>query len=593
MSIETISQAFLNMEKNHIKPDMFKVKKGGKYTDISTSQISAEVRAIAAGLKNIGVEHGDKIIFFSENRPEWVMTDLASLCQGAVPVPIYTSVMPDTVKYIINNSDARFVIVSGQALLDKVMAVRAELPKVEKVIAFDPVDSPGVMPFSELTEMGRVLDVKDPGAFEAAAMAVQPDDLASIVYTSGTTGVPKGVMLTHKNILSNSKALDAVADFGEKDTVLSFLPLSHVLERMCTLSFIYTGVSIAFAESVEKVADNLVEVRPTMMISVPRLFDKFYARVMDKVLAQSRLKRKIFFWALKVGKRYGAKKMNEEPISAWLAWKRKIAHKLVLHSIVDATGGRVHYFVSGGAPLSKEVAEFFYAAGILLCEGYGLTECSPVLSFNGFDRYKLGTVGFPVPGVEIKIAEDGEILARGPNITQGYYKMEKETREAFEGGWFHTGDIGHLDEVGRLVVTDRKKDIIITSGGKNVAPQAIESMIKNNPYISNVVVVGAGRKFVSALVVPEFNKVEEFARSKGIAFADRKELVAGKEINDFLLDQINMATPTLASYERIKKIILFDRDFEEGLGEMTPTLKVRRKAVEEKFKSLIDTLYDN
>ncbi len=593
MSIETLSQAFLNTEKNHVKPDMLRVKKDGKYTDISTGEFCAEVRAIAAGLRGIGVKHGDKIIIFSENRPEWVMTDEASLCQGAVPVPIYTSVMPEPVKYIINNSDARFVIVSGQALLDKVMIVRSELPNIERIISFDPVNTPGVMLFTELKALGRDLAAKDPEAFDKAALAVQPDDLASIVYTSGTTGVPKGVMLTHKNLLSNSKSLDACADFGEKDTVLSFLPLSHVLERMCTLSFIYTGVSIAFAESVETVADNLVEVRPTMMISVPRLFDKFYARVMDKVLAQSRLKRKIFFWALKVGKKYGAKKINEEPISAWLAWKRKIAYKLVLHSVVDATGGRVHYFVSGGAPLSKEVAEFFYACGILLCEGYGLTECSPVLSFNGFDRYKLGTVGFPVPGVEIKIAEDGEILARGENVTPGYYKMEKETREAFEGGWFHTGDIGHFDEVGHLVVTDRKKDIIVTSGGKNVAPQAIENMIKNNQYIANVVVVGAGRKFVSALIVPEFGKIEEFARSQGIPFADRKELVARKEINDFVLDQINTATPTLASYERIKKIILFDRDFEEGLGEMTPTLKVRRKAVEEKFKGLIDTLYDN
>jgi long-chain acyl-CoA synthetase len=588
--VETLSQLFLNTVKTYVKGDMLAAKVEGRYVPISTEEFARRVRSLSLGLADLGLGVGDKLVIFSENRPEWTMTDFAVLCAGAVTVPIYTSLMSEQVKYIINDSDAKIVVCSNRNLWLKVEAVRAELRNVHHFVLIDEAGPQGVVSLSEVMGRGKVLAAANPGVFEQRALAVKPDDLASIIYTSGTTGVPKGVMLTHANFVSNSKALDAVTEFSVKDTILSFLPLSHVLERMTTFSFLYKGASIYYAESIETVAENLLEVRPTIMISVPRLFDKIYARVMDNVLAESALKRKIFFWALGVGKKYGARKIRHQPIPAWLSFRRKIAAKLVFSKIIEKTGGRVHFFVSGGAPLSGDVAEFFYAVGITILEGYGLTETSPVLTCNTFDKMKFGAVGLPVPGVELKIAPDGEILAKGPNVMKGYYKKEMETREAFEGGWFHTGDIGHIDEEGFLVITDRKKDILVTAGGKNVAPQPIENLLKTNPYIQTAVVVGGGRKFISALIVPNFDKLEAYARKSGIPFGSRKELVEREEVVNFMIAEVNRATPNLASYERIKKVVLLERDFDADT-ELTPSLKVKRHIVESVFKPLIDLLY--
>jgi long-chain acyl-CoA synthetase len=588
--VETLSQLFLNTLKTYPKDDLMAAKAEGRYVPISTEEFGRRVRHLSLGLADLGLGQGDKLVIFSENRPEWTMTDFATLCAGAVTVPIYTSLMPEQVKYIINDSDARIVVCSNRELWLKVEAVRAELSSVHHFILIDEEGPQGVVSLSEVMARGKTIAAADPGLFEKRALAVKPGDLASVIYTSGTTGIPKGVMLTHGNFVSNSKALDAVTEFSVKDTILSFLPLSHVLERMTTFSWIYKGASIYYAESIETVAENLLEVRPTIMISVPRLFDKIYAKVMDNVLAQSPLKRKIFFWALGVGKKYGTRKIRHQPIPGWLGLQRKIAAKLVYGKIVEKTGGRVHFFVSGGAPLSGDVAEFFYAIGITILEGYGLTETSPVLTCNTFDKMKFGTVGQPVPEVEIKIAPDGEILAKGPNVMKGYYKKEQETREAMEGGWFHTGDIGHFDEEGFLVITDRKKDILITAGGKNVSPQPIENALKANPYVLTAVVVGGGRKFISALIVPNFDKLEVYARAKGIPFGSRQELVEREEIRSFMLAEVNRATPNLASYERIKKIVLLDRDF-DAATELTPSLKVKRHIVEKVFKPLIDLLY--
>jgi long-chain acyl-CoA synthetase len=590
MAVETIPQIFLNTVKSYVKSDLLAAKIDGRYVPISTEEFDRRVRHLALGLADLGLGPGDKLVIFSENRPEWPITDFAVLCNGAVTVPIYTSLMPEQVKYIINDSDAKIVVCSNRNLWLKVEAVRADLPNVHHFVLIDEAGPRGAVSLSEVMGRGKVIATSDPGRFDKRALAVKPDDLASIIYTSGTTGVPKGVMLTHGNFVSNSKALDAVTEFSVKDTILSFLPLSHVLERMTTFSFLYKGASIYYAESIETVAENLLEVRPTIMISVPRLFDKIYAKVMDNVLTQSPLKRKIFFWALGVGKKYGARKIRHLPIPWSLALRRKIAAKLVYGKILEKTGGRVHFFVSGGAPLSADVAEFFYAIGIVILEGYGLTETSPVLACNTFDKMKFGTVGPLVPGVQVKIAPDGEIWAKGPNVMKGYYKKEQETREAFEDGWFKTGDIGHFDEDGFLVITDRKKDILVTAGGKNVAPQPIENLLKTNPYIQTAVVVGGGRKFISALIVPNFEKLEAYARAKGIAFADRKELVAKEEIADFVLAEINRTTPNLASYERIKKVVLLDQDFDPET-QLTPSLKVKRHIVEKVFKPLIDLLY--
>jgi len=588
--IDTLSQVFLNTVKTYVKPDLMAAKVEGRYVPIPTEEFARRVRHLSLGLADLGLGPGEKLVIFSENRPEWTITDFAVLCAGAVTVPIYTSLMPEQVKYIINDSDARIVVCSNRDLWLKVEAVRQELGSVHHFVLIDEEGPQGVISLSEIMARGKTIEAADPGLFEKRALAVRPDDLASIIYTSGTTGVPKGVMLTHANFVSNSKALDAVTDFSVKDTILSFLPLSHVLERMTTFSFLYKGASIYYAESIETVAENLLEVRPTIMISVPRLFDKIYAKVMDNVLTQSALKRKIFFWALGVGKKYGARKIRHQPIPAWLAFRRGLAAKLVFGKIIEKTGGRVHFFVSGGAPLSGDVAEFFYAIGITILEGYGLTETSPVLTCNTFDQMKFGAVGPVVPGVQVKIAPDGEILARGPNVMKGYYKRPQETAEAFEDGWFKTGDIGHFDEDGFLVITDRKKDILVTAGGKNVAPQPIENLLKTNPYVQSAVVVGGGRKFISALIVPDFDKLEAFARARGIPFGSRKELVEREEIRSFMLAEVNRATPNLASYERIKKIVLLEREFDADT-ELTPSLKVKRHIVEKAFKPAIDLLY--
>jgi long-chain acyl-CoA synthetase len=588
--VETLSQLFLNTVKTYVKDDLLLVKVEGRYGPISTAEFEKRIEHLSLGLADLGLGVGGKLVIFSENRPEWTMTDFAVLCAGAVTVPIYTSLMPEQVKYIINDSDAKIVVCSNRDLWLKVDAVRHELPSVHHFVLIDEAPSQGVVSLSEVMGRGKTIAAAQPGLFEKRALAVKPGDLASIIYTSGTTGVPKGVMLNHANFVSNSKALDAVTEFSVKDTILSFLPLSHVLERMTTFSFLYKGATIAYAESIETVAENLLEIRPTIMISVPRLFDKIYAKVMDNVLAQSPLKRKIFFWALKVGKKYGAKKIRHQRIPKGLSVRRALAAKLVFSKIVEKTGGRVHFFVSGGAPLSRDVAEFFYAIGITILEGYGLTETSPVLTCNTFDKMKFGTVGPPVPGVEIRIAPDGEILAKGPNVMKGYYKKDQETREAFENGWFRTGDIGHFDEEGFLVITDRKKDLIVTAGGKNVAPQPIENQLKTNPYILNAVVVGGGRKFISALIVPDFEKLEAYARANGIRFTGREDLVKKEQVINFMLAEVNRATPHLASYERIKKIVLLDRDFDVDT-ELTPSLKVKRHIVEKAFKSLVDLLY--
>jgi len=588
--VETLSQLLLNTVRTYVKDALLMVKKDGRYTPISTQEFGRRVEHLSLGLADLGLAPGEKLVILSENRPEWTTTDFAVLCAGAITVPIYTSLMPEQIKYIINDSDAKIVVCSNQDLWLKIEAVRPELRNIHHFIFMDEEAPRGVSTLAEVMARGKVLAAADPALFEKRALAVKPDDLASIIYTSGTTGIPKGVMLTHGNFVSNSKALDAVTEFSVKDTILSFLPLSHVLERMTTFSFLYKGATIAYAESIDTVAENLIEVRPTIMISVPRLFDKIYAKVMDNILAESAAKRKIFFWALGVGKKHGAKRIRHAPIPKALDLQYKLASKLVFSKIIAKTGGRVHFFVSGGAPLSGDVAEFFYAIGITILEGYGLTETSPVLTCNTFEKMKFGAVGPPVPGVEIKIAPDGEILAKGPNVMRGYYKKEAETREAFEGGWFRTGDIGHFDSEGFLVITDRKKDILVTAGGKNVAPQPIENQLKTNPYIQTAVVVGGGRKFISALVVPNFDKLEAYAKSKGIAFTDHKDLVGKEEIRAFLMAEIGRSTPNLASYERIKKIVLLERDFNADT-ELTPSLKVKRHIVEKAFKDQIDTLY--
>jgi long-chain acyl-CoA synthetase len=589
---ETLAQVLLDTVKNYPKPDFMLYKKEGRYVPISTEEFNQRVKHFCLGLTELGFGKGDKIVILSENRPEWVMADMAHMCLGAITVPIYTSLVPEQIKYIIDDSDAKAVIVSNEEQWQKIESIRGALPKVKQFVTLMEKTPQDTLSFGQVQELGEKLAAKDPGLFEKLALEVKPDDEASLIYTSGTTGVPKGVILTHNNFLSNIKSVSGIIEFSYKDTVLSFLPLSHVLERMVTFTYIYKGCTIGCAESLETLAENLLEIRPHIMVNVPRVLEKFYARVMDTVLSGSSLKKKVFFWALKVGREYGRRKLRNEPIPWGLQRKKNFAHKLVFSKIIEKTGGRVRFFVSGSAPLSQDIAEFFYALGVVILEGYGLTETSPVVSVNTLDDMKFGTVGKPIPGVEVKIAADGEILTRGPHVMKGYYKKEAETKEAFEGGWFHTGDIGHLDEEGFLVITDRKKDIIVTAGGKNVAPQPIENMLKTNTYVSNAVVLGDRRRFCCALIVPNFDKLEEYARFSNIAFKDRTDLVRNEQVTNFIKAEVDRTTPNLASYEKLKRVALLDRDFEIEKGEITPTLKVKRNIIEQKYKSVIDALYE-
>ncbi|HDH97320.1 MAG TPA: long-chain fatty acid--CoA ligase, partial [Proteobacteria bacterium] len=496
----------------------------------------------------------------------------------------------------IKDSESRFVVVSNNSQLQKVLSKKRELKTVEKIVIFDPIKDitdrdPMVMSLDDLMKLGESYD--DPGELDRRLTEIDPDDLASLIYTSGTTGDPKGVMLTHRNFLSNVESAMKVMPIRSDDVALSFLPLSHSLERMAGhFTMVYAGVTIAYAESLDKLPQNLREVKPTVLISVPRIYEKVDARIRENVEKSGPVKKAIFDWALGVGRRVSQLKQQKRPVPLPLKLQLALADKLVFSKLKEAVGGRIRYFVSGGAPLAKEIAEFFHAAGMLICEGYGLTETSPVLTANTPDAYKFGTVGKPFPGVEIKIADDGEILAKGPNVMKGYYKKPEATKEAFdEEGWFHTGDVGEFDEDGFLRITDRKKELIVTSGGKNIAPQPIENMLKMNKFIEQVCLIGDRRKFISAIVVPNFEALEAWAKQQGIEFSNREELVRNPKVVELYSRAIDEVNSKLAKYETIKKFVLSPIEFTQENKMLTPTLKVRRKVVMQKFANEIESMY--
>ncbi len=589
--VTTLSRLFLNTCRMFPKPEILKAKVDGRWEALSTDEFGRRVRHLSLGLRALGLDRGDKVALLAESGPDWVVADFAVLCAGGVTVPIFPTLPAEQIRYIVDNAEARFILAAGGVLWEKVAAVRSRLGHLKQAIFMGRDSAPDGMPLAEVMALGAKAEAADQGAFERMALAVQPGDLASLIYTSGTTGIPKGVMLSHGNFVSNLHGLDEHERFSQDDVILSFLPLSHVLERTGSFLFLFKGCTIAFAENVAAVGENMLEIRPTMMVSVPRLFEKIYARIMDQVRAGSAVKKRIFFWGVKTGKAAAALTIAGRPLPRGLAFRLGLARKLVFHKILAKTGGRFRFLVCGGAPLAADIVEFFYAVGLVIMAGYGLTETAPVLAANNPWKYKIGTVGTVLPGVTLRISEDGEILAQGPNVMLGYYKNEAATREVMAGGWFHTGDLGRMDEEGYLTITDRKKDLIVTSGGKNIAPQPIESLILADPYFSSVVVVGAERKFIAALIVPEFARLEEWARDKGLAFKDRADLCRRPEVAEFLMSRIDAATPELAAYERIKKIAILDKDFEIGEDEVTPTLKIKRNIVEKKYKSQIDDLY--
>jgi long-chain acyl-CoA synthetase len=569
-------------------------KTGGTYQPISFNESLRWVDRIAAGLADLGVNRGDKVALLSENRFEWTFSDYAILTLGAVNVPIYPSLLDKQVAYILNDSEAEVVLCSNAEQFRKVKKVIGPESRIRSVIIFDPGEHAGdAKSLSELCDNGDAFLKKNPDFLEKARAQTKPDDLATIIYTSGTTGEPKGAMLTHGNFLSNVEGSLKHLDVDENDLFLSFLPLCHVFERMAG-HFLAASVSatIAFAESIDSVADNMGEVKPTVMTSVPRLYEKIYARILESVEAGSGAKRKIFYWALGVGREYVTALVEKRPVTGSLGFKRKLAYKLVFSKLAERVGGRLRFFVSGGAPLAKEIAEFFAAAGLMIYEGYGLTETSPVIAVNKKSEFKFGTVGPVIPNVEVKIAEDGEILTRGPHVMLGYYRKEAETREAIDAdGWFYTGDIGFIDDQGFLTITDRKKNILVTSGGKNIAPQAMENLLVTCKYIEQAMVVGDQRKYCTAVIVPKFENLKKWAQEHGVEFKDEAELVNLPDIRNLVRKDIEGVNDNLASFETIKEFILTPAVFSIETGELTPSLKIKRKVVLEKFKDQIDKMY--
>jgi len=577
------------------RPAIMKYKSGGQWKPVTVPEFRDKVRWLATGLHELGVKPGDRVGILSENRPEWTIADFAILAASAVTVPIYPTLLGWQIEYILNDAGTVTVICSTKEQLDKVLEVRSHVPSLHNLIVCDPAQPPvpGVLNFDDVVATGRAFEEKNGRTwFDQSRASRKPDDLATLVYTSGTTGNPKGAMLTHGNITSNVHAVRANVPFEAGDVALSILPLSHILERMVDFLYLYKGGCIAYAENVNKVADNLQEVKPEFFAAVPRLFEKMRMRVMDNVASAPPARQKIFAWALKIAEERLPYRIELKPMPLGLKLKSAIADKLVFSKIIARLGGNVKFVVSGGAPLSAELAAFFIGAGVEILEGYGLTETSPVIAVNRPDKRRLGTVGPLIDGVEVQIAADGEILSRGPHIMKGYWNNPEATAQAIDAdGWLHTGDIGEIDSDGFLKITDRKKDIIINAYGKNIAPQPLEALLKSSPYIGTPVLIGDRRKFLTALIVPNFEKLERDAAAAGISAKSYDELVKHDGVKLMIQGEIDRFNQNLDRQEKIRRFALLPRDFTIEEDEITPSLKVKRKVIDKKYKNVIDQLY--
>ncbi len=591
---KTLNALFFGaMDRFRQRPVALRRKVDGHWRPISIAELHDQVRAASAGFRELGIRPGDRIALLSENRPEWAITDYACLTTRCAGVAVYPTLPPKQIAYILQDSGASAICLSTAAQLAKVQEIRGELPGLKHVVTFDKgLTGTGVLGFEELLAQGRAAMDRYP-AWRDEALRTTPDELATLIYTSGTTGEPKGVMLTHGNIASNVVTSMDILPISDRDECLSLLPLSHIFERMAGhYLMLAAGVVINYAESMDRVPQNLIEVRPTIACAVPRLYEKIYARILEAASSGPGFKKKLFFWARRVGAEWTERTLGGRAIPLDLKFARAIADRLVFAKLRERVGGRLRYFISGGAPLSPEIARFFYAAGLQILEGYGLTETSPVVSVNTPEHYKIGTVGQPIRDVAVRIAEDGEILVRGPNVMEGYYNKPEATREVLEPeGWFHTGDIGELDLEGFLRITDRKKDLIVTAGGKKIAPQPIEGMLKLNHFISNAVMLGDRRKFPIALLVPNFERLEPWARGAGLTWKEREDLVKLPAVEEHLASEARKSLRDLARFEVPKKFVILPRDFSIESGELTPKLSVKRKVVEKNYADLIEAAY--
>jgi long-chain acyl-CoA synthetase len=583
ISPSTLPEMLLNAARQYRKSVAFKFKRNGQWVHVSTDEFLLRVEELAFALLGLGVRSGDRIAILSENRLEWATTDYAGLCVGASIVPIYPTLAVTQIEALIRDSEPAVVFISTPELSQKLSSIL--LPRsVRSIVSFEPVSqNRGMIPIAALYDAGRQSSCDYPGEFYRKACAVDPNDLATIIYTSGTTGVPKGVMLTHRNLISNVLATVQRLPLSTADVGLSFLPLSHIFQRHVDYASLHAGAAIAYSDNAASVVKDMAELRPTFAAGVPRFFEKIYARIISEVSRHARITRGIFHQAVKIGRKSARNRNN----SIW----HRAADRFIFRKIRSEFGGRIRLFISGGAALQKEIAEFFWAVGLPIYEGYGLTETSPVVTLNGPDAVRLGSVGHVVGDQEVQIAQDGEILVRGPNVMRGYYKMLRETAEAMNGGWFHTGDIGQFDQDGFLQITDRKKDLIVTSGGKNIAPQPIENRLKLIPFFDNVVLIGDHRNFISALITPNYDALITYAQEKGIPFETLTELVHKPEIYRLAMSEIERHTQDLSDFEKVRKIAFLDKQFSIDDGELTPTLKIRRFTIEKKYQTAIDQLY--
>ncbi len=588
---------FYNSARRYSAKAALKEKVNGVYRSITYQEMKERVEQVAVFLLNADLDAGDRIALLSENRPEWPIMDMGIISAGLVNVPIYPTLTPQQIAYILNDSGARGVAVSSATQFQKVREIYKECPRLQLVVCFEegvdvPLEGIRLIGYKELLTEGERLMAEHRTALEARLELAKPSDLVSIVYTSGTTGNPKGVMLTHHNFASNAMAASDAMGFNQRQTSLSFLPLSHVLERTVNYVMQYCGATIAYAESIDTIGENLQEIKPSAFVAVPRVFEKIYNRIMQNIEKEKPLKRKIFQWALGVGKEAATYTTQGKPLPPTLSTKYALADKLVFGKIKDRTGGNLEFAVSGGAPLMKELAEFFFAVGINIYEGYGLTETSPVICCSRPGQSRFGYVGLPIEGVEVKIAEDGEILARGPNVMQGYFNNPEATAEVLtQDGWFHTGDIGELD-AGYLKITDRKKEIIVMSNGKNVAPQPIENKLKTSPFIEQAILVGNNEKYMGALIYPDYEQLSRVAQKQNLNMSTPQQLAHSQPIHDVLRREIDKLTEEFARYEKIKKFALITEEMTQENGCLTPTLKPKRRVIRDKYSTEIAGLFE-
>jgi long-chain acyl-CoA synthetase len=589
----TLVEVYEHAVRNHPKSDTLNFKRDSLWQAMSSEEMLRRARHVALGLHGLGIRKGDRVAILSESCVEWVLADQGCLFAGAVTVPIYPTLTPPQVQYILSDCGARTLFVSTREKLSETELILKECPTIENIVLFDDRDSgkANALSFNELQERGRALGDQQPDLIDQLTRAAKPEDLATIIYTSGTTGEPKGVMLTHANMVSNLIDSSNHFEFGEKDSALSVLPLSHVFERQAMNMYLHRGISAYFG-SLDTLGEHLREVHPTVLVGVPRIYEKIVARVQDRAAEKGKLNASVVAWAIEVGRQWARLDTNHQSIPLWLRLKHMFADIVVLEKLRKAMGGRIRLLVSGGAALSTDVALAFLGARLPIVQGYGLTETSPVITAGLLQDNRVGTAGKPIRNVEVRIATDGEIETRGPHVMHGYWNKPEQTRAVFtEDGWFKTGDIGHLDADGFLTITDRKKELLKTSGGKYIAPQPIEQMIKSSRFVNQVIVIGNGRKFPAALIVPDWQQLESYANHKGLNLRTRAEFCQSPRIIDLFERQIAARTQNLAQFEKVKRIALIGQELTIESGELTPTLKVKRRVVDEKYRDVIDRIY--